>query len=208
MKKSFLLGIGIVALVANLSSCKKGENDPFLSLKSRKSRVVGEWTLSKIVGTETYVDLQDATNNYTTEISYADGKETTTEKSSGTPFSTVKNYTMDYSFKKDGTYTIIKTTTTNTTTSVNTLTGTWVFIGKNKTDGIKKKEGILLNETSNTTASNGISITSSSTGLSNNSSIMLFDQLKSKEIVIIDDYSQNWPGQTDVFTNKLTLTAK
>ena len=40
----------ILALVAAFTSCKKGENDPFLSLKSRKGRLAGDW----IVKSATY----------------------------------------------------------------------------------------------------------------------------------------------------------
>lgn len=29
-------------------SCKKGEDDPFLSFRSRKARVVGEWTVKEV----------------------------------------------------------------------------------------------------------------------------------------------------------------
>jgi len=35
-------------LSSTLLSCKKGENDPFLSLKSRAARLDGEWILESI----------------------------------------------------------------------------------------------------------------------------------------------------------------
>lgn len=34
----------VLAAAFVLPACKKGENDPFMSLHSRKARVVGEWT--------------------------------------------------------------------------------------------------------------------------------------------------------------------
>lgn len=37
------------------SGCKKGEEDPFLSLRSRKARVVGEWTSSSISSATSYI---------------------------------------------------------------------------------------------------------------------------------------------------------
>ncbi len=44
VRYSILLVIGITILSLG---CKKGEDDPFLSLRSRKTRVAGEWTLKK-----------------------------------------------------------------------------------------------------------------------------------------------------------------
>ena len=40
----------IIIAAPAITSCKKGEEDPFLSLKSRKARLVGEWKL--VSGTE------------------------------------------------------------------------------------------------------------------------------------------------------------
>ena len=65
MKKLLLLGAAAMVLVANLSSCKKGENDPFLSLKSRKARLCGEWTVTKSEGTSSYATGIALTSNST-----------------------------------------------------------------------------------------------------------------------------------------------
>jgi len=49
MKKylSIVLLISVVLGTFTLSSCKKGPNDPFISLRSRKARMVGDWTIAK-----------------------------------------------------------------------------------------------------------------------------------------------------------------
>lgn len=49
MKKylSIILLISVVLGTFTLNSCKKGPNDPFLSLRSRKARMVGDWTIQK-----------------------------------------------------------------------------------------------------------------------------------------------------------------
>ena len=49
MKKylGIVLLISVVLGTLSLSSCKKGPNDPFISLRSRKARMVGEWTIAK-----------------------------------------------------------------------------------------------------------------------------------------------------------------
>lgn len=57
-----LVAISIASM--ELSSCKKGEEDPFLSLRSRKSRLTGEWTIqsysniSSINGEQTNSDAE------------------------------------------------------------------------------------------------------------------------------------------------------
>jgi hypothetical protein len=78
MRKVTIALVMLLAVVFILPSCKKGENDPFLSLHSRKARVVGEWTLSS--GSITY-------NGTTTIYPQA-------------------NYTKTMEFKGDNTYTI------------------------------------------------------------------------------------------------------
>lgn len=78
----------VLAAAFVLPACKKGENDPFLSLLSRKARVVGEWELKS--GTITY--------NGTT-VTYPQ-----------------PNYTQTFEFKGDHTYSI--TEVDNGSTSV------------------------------------------------------------------------------------------
>jgi len=46
----FILFIGSLLVT---TSCKKGEDDPFLSLRSRDGRITGEWLISDIGGSET-----------------------------------------------------------------------------------------------------------------------------------------------------------
>lgn len=88
MKNLKIALLVVLAAAFVLPSCKKGENDPFLSLHSRKARVVGEWTLKS--GTITY-----------------DGSITTYP---------MANYTQTMEFKGDHTYTI--TTVNGGSTSV------------------------------------------------------------------------------------------
>ena len=45
MKKLLLYVVAIIIMAPAITSCKKGEEDPFLSLRSRKARLVGEWKL-------------------------------------------------------------------------------------------------------------------------------------------------------------------
>lgn len=44
-KKIAWVGLIIVLLASSLTSCKKGDDDPWLSFRSRKSRLTGTWTI-------------------------------------------------------------------------------------------------------------------------------------------------------------------
>ena len=70
MKKVVLM-LTLGGLMLATPSCKKGENDPFLSLSSRKARVAGAWD---VTGWEsTLVQTQaDGDNGTTTETMSGD----------------------------------------------------------------------------------------------------------------------------------------
>ena len=204
MKKIIVAGIAIIALSVSIVSCKKGENDPFLSLKSRKARVVGEWTLTKVEGTYSDIDPADASNSTSSTTTYSNGLETvTTTDGSGNSSVQTDSYTVDYSFTKDQKYTI--TTTRGTTVDVEE--GDWLFMGKNKTDKIKNKEGIYLIKKTTSSTSGGVTVSSPYTGVSNGMPILI-DQLKSKEIVLINESSIDWGTDKETTSTKMTLTAK
>jgi len=75
------------------TGCKKGADDPAISLRSRDSRLEGEWTLSSIEGTAT-VNNTDVTTGSTNSSSSTTVSKitTTTSYSSG-----VKSTDIDYS---------------------------------------------------------------------------------------------------------------
>lgn len=203
MKKLLVLSIGALALVANLSSCKKGENDPFLSLKSRKARLTGEWTVTKIEGTSSDKNSSFPLADVTSTITYDGTTETTTTTTVMGTDTDTETYTLSFVFDKDGTYT--QTKVEGTTTEVET--GNWIFLGKNKTAEIANKEAIQLNPTSTSSTTNGVTVTSTSTGFTNSKTLMI-DQLKSKEIVLIDSSSNTSGSQVSTDEMKITLTAK
>lgn len=54
MKKiNFFLALTALVAALSISSCKHGDNDPFLSLRSRDARLKGTWNLSTVTGTYT-----------------------------------------------------------------------------------------------------------------------------------------------------------
>ena len=107
MKKTILnLGLLLLMGVTTLQSCKKGANDPFLSLKSRDSRITGTWVLKSM----DYSQTQSATSNSVTVT------DVTTQSYDGSLLTEVQNgntyaasYTSEMVINKDGTYTTMST---------------------------------------------------------------------------------------------------
>jgi hypothetical protein len=142
MKKFFLLA-GMAAMMATtvvtFDSCKKGAEDPAISLRSRKARLVGDWKLTKGTTTQTSQSGTITTTTY-------DGTNETTGSSTSP-------YTMAISFAKDGTYkaTITSTQSSSFYSAVTTqeTTGTWDFnagIGD-----VKAKTIVSMHPTTETT---------------------------------------------------------
>lgn len=59
----FLPLLAILFSAVFVSSCKRGEEDPFFSLRSRDKRVMGEWTVSTI---ESRQEINNSTNSNVT----------------------------------------------------------------------------------------------------------------------------------------------
>lgn len=140
-------------------SCKKGENDPFMSLSSRKARVAGDWEMSNYMqstmNTESDGDYQGTETTYangvltTVSTDYDSGSQTTTTTTTTT---TINEAT--YTFNKDGTWssvfnttsstssTILGYTTVSTTVQTSSESGNWSFLGKVKAgdETFKNKE--------------------------------------------------------------------
>ncbi len=164
MKNSYKL-IVLILTVVNVSmfftSCKRGDDDPFFSFRSRKDRVAGYWKISnfesnilKTIGT------QQLKANVLLTIT--DDKVTIKIDSIDTPHDTTKNYTgvikeSEYRFDKNSKmthtlkYEIVEEKTTvnentNTTctierwvTTIDTKgNGTWNFLGRVEINGIDK----------------------------------------------------------------------
>lgn len=122
----------IAILTTTMNGCKKGENDPLISLKSRDSRITGIWVLSK-------VDMKSAnSNNYSGDIvnsSITDAFDGTswTHVESGT--TTSWSYSYEVTIEKDGTFSSVEVSNGDKTEE----TGYWNWL-----DSKKNKTGILL----------------------------------------------------------------
>ncbi len=190
-----------------LDSCKKGENDPFLSLKSRKARVVGEWTVTAA----SITDINDSGSSSTTTNTTYDGTTETTTVGSN---SSTRTVTYTYTFVKDGTFTSVETETgtvlSTPYTDVTTTQGNWNFTGRIGKDE-KNKESIVLYTTSMkndfTMSGNTTTSTSSYTGTSRGNMVFRLDRLSNKEmIVLISGTDTDNAGDVDSSEGTMTMT--
>jgi hypothetical protein len=166
-RKAQLITVMALVAVTTFTGCKKGEEDPFISLRSRTSRITGEWLVNSFETTE------NSTNSSSTNNVTSTGSTTQTHKYDGTTYSvsgstTNQNTTVNdapgtgkatisYLFEKDGSVKMTRSTeitseqtvvqqnspsTGWTTTTVNTVTTTenMVWTGTwNFLDGIGKE---------------------------------------------------------------------
>ncbi len=140
MKKQFLtFGILLLLIAGTLTSCKKGAEDPFLSLRTRKARLTGVWNLSS-------ADYSKKTKNSTETYNF--DKETgimTYSYKTGTIISYTKNYKYSrvLTINKDNTFTDVETITDNGTETT-TKKGYWNFAPANKDLDVKNKERVIF----------------------------------------------------------------
>jgi hypothetical protein len=95
MKKT-LLALCAAGLLMAAPSCKKGENDPTLSLKSRKSRLTAEWTVAS------YVETSTSTQTYMDDPNNAGDMLSSTSVQSSNFEGTEQSYTNTNSSTYDG----------------------------------------------------------------------------------------------------------
>jgi hypothetical protein len=184
MKKIFKLALIVaVALPAvTFVGCKKGENDPAISLRSRKGRVAGEWKVAGYEMTQTWTS-----GSTTSTDTYSNDGTTTTWTSSTGSTSTNGTYSESgtFTFEKDGTYSMTNTVSATDYSQTTTEEGNWNFTGG--VGEMKNKSQIVIMPMKRTTTtafgSTSDTETQSWTGTTTPSSIMDIDQLKNKEMI-------------------------
>jgi hypothetical protein len=191
MKKIKYALLMLLAVMLILPSCKKGENDPFISLKSRKARLVGEWKLvegsSSVVsssGTDTY------TFNGTLMTSVESGVTTTVP------------YSESYTFEKDGTYKY--SSNMNNGEDTDDESGAWTFGTKSTELDVKAKETVMLYGQQYTSVSSGITYSYSYVGTILPVNRITLDMLKSNKMTLLIDYT--YTGTGSAFTRTGTWT--
>ena len=161
--------ITFLLFFTTLYSCKKGDNDPFISFRSRKARVSGEWKLTK----GSLLTSGGATSITTT----FDGANKT-ENSNTTP------YTQKRTFKKNGDYTCITTDNDN----LKVEEGSWNFTGG--VGGFKNKEQLVTYVYKETITQGSTTSSFTYTGTMAPTKIYNIDELRNKKMVLLLDGTQ------------------
>jgi hypothetical protein len=185
LKFAIILFLGITVF----ESCKKGENDPAISLKSRDGRITGEWKLTESQSTDyqsttiTGGPTAGTTTSQTTENFNGSTMTTTTSGGSDT-----ESYSLTVTIEKDGTCMVKRTK--GTSQSERSGRWSWLNDAKNKTrisidglgtytvDQLKNKELVLINvsELSNSGTTTFGSTTVSSTTVNKFDEKLVFEK--------------------------------
>lgn len=157
MRTKLLLSLFTITTAIVFDAClKKGEDDPFISLRTRNARLIGEWKLVSMESESAYFD------DWGDGLTAFDHK--TTEKFDGTTLTvtrdnkdksggvwtysystTTYNYSNSSTFNKDGTSSCIttkaETSPAPSPTETYTSTGAWFWV-----DSKKKKTYLIASE--------------------------------------------------------------
>lgn len=138
MKANFLKVMIVLFIgVLTLEGCKKGENDPLISLRSRDARVTGEWKLVEFESTSTEVYTDGTTTVTETRTDNYDGSIWTRTTPGGTDS---YSYSQDLIIEKDGKF-AFKVSNDGDREEAN---GRWSWL-----DDAKNKRRILLDDVYN-----------------------------------------------------------
>lgn len=192
MKSNRIFLLLMLCSLFTLTNCKKGEDDPFLSLRSRKARVVGEWTMKSGTGKISAVSGTSGasfTNNITyTETNYTETSSYPGGGSSGT-------HQLKITFERDGSF--IYTESMDGSTFI--AKGTWNFtggIGENK-----RKEQLVLHVISYSDPDGSVTYAGNYTDLTYN-----IKELRNKKMVLISkDISSYSDGDYNSYETDYTF---
>lgn len=184
-------------IITNLASCKKGEDDPFLSVRTRKSRVVGDWTVKSGTMVYSYSNQNSSSSDNVTfsGIAYTDVSSSTYNNTT-TSVTNTGTFSYKINFVKDGSFKMTQVFDGSTYIT----NGFWNFtsgIGK-----LKNKEQIVLNVTSQVDGNSGN--TSVFTG---NKSTMTFNirELRNKKMVLTSEDTSVDTGTTNSTKEEYTF---
>jgi hypothetical protein len=181
MNKLIVLLIVTASIILQPGCTRKGDDDPALSLRTRKARLVGKWKLETAEGT--YSELRV---NYEPQWKYAFGTETCFSTSSLRPnaelhYSSQLEFTSDEKFEwvmKSG------------AADVGIMKGSWHFLH----DGDRsenKSQLILFPESISGTWPNGLVI---QFPIRQQSPVFTIDELRHKKIVLSRNYQVDHIG--------------
>ena len=139
MKKNIFFIAIIFILASAFTSCKKGDQDPAISLLSRKARLTGDWILTDASYT---VTTSGSVTTY--DFDNSTGVMTKVYSSNGISYTKNYNYSLEMIYNKDNSYQEIETKNTD---EVTTTKGFWYFGDKNKELDVKNKERVIIEVT-------------------------------------------------------------
>lgn len=128
MKKVFLIFFVSMLAAATFQSCKKGENDPAISFRSRDARLIGTWNLVSVLGT--WDRVEGGTHTYSTftydGITFLDDINTGNVGGTGT---------YEMTIEKSGDMSYVETLKVGNQTLIYNGAGYWEWLNtdKNKT---------------------------------------------------------------------------
>ena len=212
MKKTihYLMAIALIATI--FVGCKKGENDPFLSLLSRTARITGVWNLSSADYDHIYTGDGDGTYSY----SFDGTQMTRTYDGDGITY----DYSEKVTIEKDGTFKIeieeedlfwnynFESGQYESGVWKTTIEGVWYFLEGNSDLEVKDKERVeFLVENYKEVNPDGETEEISFSGKSNSyDQLILLDKLANKEMVSLYDYEESAGSETYRETGTSTYT--
>ena len=185
MKKTILILSSMLLIGVSFEGCKKGENDPFISLHSRDARLTAKWKLTKIE----YTDVNGSTASIatTTTITFDGSSYSATVSTPPAPSATsVGTGTYEMTIDKHGKVSYSETfTASGGTAKITTGDGHWEWLSSSK-----NRDNILI-DGSGTLFSGGL---------------YYIDRLASKELVLTYVAKNVDNGVTDSWNEKYTFT--
>jgi len=206
MKKTLIL-LFVAALGAGtMSSCKK----------SNKGKLSGEWKIASfdMTSSNTSGDPAVTTTDVTTSTDGAAVTQVSSSTATGSTTTTTNGTiaTATWTIEKDGTWTMVMDMTwsgsetgyTWSSQSVETTTGTWAFVGKNKTEDLKRNERVIFNtltsassSTDTFTPTGGTASTSTSSDSNSwltgeNQATYLITESKKKSLIMTQAGTSTW----------------
>ena len=176
MKRSIVFAaFGLLLAATVLDSCKKGEGDPALSLRSRKGRLSGDWKMT--TGSMDHYK----SNTIIIDNTY-DGSNVTSVQTVN-PFpaqTTTSAFTLEWKIEKDGTFESIEVQGSGSNAQTTDLKGTWNFTGS--IGDAKKKDHVIFYVLTETVTNSSGTTTTNYTG-DQNSMVVELNTLRNKELV-------------------------
>jgi hypothetical protein len=184
MKRLALVLLAVVLAIPAFQSCKKGENDPAISLKSRDARITATWKLTKIEGTKTSVNSGVTTTTTTTYDGSIKTRVTTIPGFPTVTSSVTGTFEMTIDKKGRMSWTETVTSVSPPITDVQSGEGNWYWLNSDK----DKSVVYLLGGYTFFYGGNCV-----------------LDRLASKELIIIDEHTTNNNGDVTTETVKYTF---